>query len=120
MEKLVEKLPKNILVRLVDTARFSMIEQLSIIKKTDYYLGVHGAGLFLSSFMSKNSILHEISNPFKTKNLWLVSNLSGHKTYSDVFNISSTKIGDFEYLFFNPNDIANSVLKHMNESNFFN
>ena len=54
VEKLVEKLPKNILVRLVDIARFSMVEQISIIRKTDYFLGMHRAGLFFICIYAYN------------------------------------------------------------------
>ena len=120
VEKLVEKLPKNILVRLVDTAKLSMVKQISIIKKTDYFLGIHGAGLFLSAFMPTTSILHEISTPKKTINLLLVSNLSGHKTFSDILNATIKTINDCEYQFYDPDQVLSSVLKHMNETNFFN
>ena len=120
VEKLVEKLPKNILVRLVDTAKLSMVKQISIIKKTDYFLGIHGAGLFLSAFMPTTSILHEISTPKKTINLLLVSNLSGHKTFSDILNATIKTINDCEYQFYDPEQVTSSVLKHMDENNFFN
>ena len=120
VEKLVEKLPKNILVRLVDTAKLSMVKQISIIKKTDYFLGIHGAGLFLSAFMPTTSILHEISTPKKTINLLLVSNLSGHKTFSDILNATIKTINDCEYQFYDPDQVTSSVLKHMDENNFFN
>ena len=119
VEKLVEKLPKNILVRLVDTARITMVEQISIMRKTDYFLGIHGAGLFLSAFMPTTSILHEISTRFKSKNYLLVSNLSGHKTYSDILNATTKIIDKCHYQFYNPEQVSSSVLKHMNETNFF-
>ena len=119
VEKLVEKLPKNILVRLIDTAKFSMIDQISIIKKTNYFLGIHGAGLFLSVYMPLNSILHEISTPRKTQNLLLASNLSGHKTFSDILKAEIKIIDDCEYLFFDSDQVVDSVLRHMNETNFF-
>ena len=48
----------------MDTASLSYKEQISIMRKTDYYIGVHGAGLFLSVFMPTTSILHEISLTF--------------------------------------------------------
>ena len=119
VEKLVEKLPKNILVRLVDTARITMVEQISIMRKTDYFLGIHGAGLFLSAFMPTTSILHEISTRFKSKNYLLVSNLSGHKTFSDILNATTKIIDKCLYQFYNPEQVSSSVLKHMNETNFF-
>ncbi len=119
VEKLVEKLPKDILVRLVDTAKLSIIQQISIMRKTDYFLGIHGAGLFLSVFMPQTSILHEISMSKKRKNLLIASNLSGHKTYSDVLKAKIKKIDDCKYNFYDPNLIVSKVLNHMKESNFF-
>lgn len=118
-EKLYEDLPKNILIRLVDTANMTMIEQISIMKNTDYYLGIHGAGLFLSVFMPIKSILHEISTPKKTKNLLLTSRLSGHKTYSDVLMADIKIINNCEYVFFNPSDISKKVYLYMKDNNFF-
>ena len=123
VENLAKKLPKNYLIRLVDTAKLSMIEQISIIRKTDYFLGIHGAGLFLSVFMPTTSILHEIAT-FKTKrtkNLILASNLSGHKSFLDKFNGKIRIINNCEYEFYDPDIVASSVLKHINESiNTFN
>ena len=59
-------------------------QQIALVKDTDYFIGVHGAGLSLSIFMSNNAILHEILPYKKNKLLSLMSKLSGHKTYSDV------------------------------------
>ena len=120
IEKLAEVLPKNILIRLVDTASLSYKEQISIMRKTDYYIGVHGAGLFLSVFMPTTSILHEISLKKKTNNLLLMSNLSGHKTFSDIWNAKVQNLDGSQYVYFDPNEVAKSVLNHMNSSNFFN
>ena len=53
-------LPKNYLIRLVDTSSLSISEQISIMRQTDYLIGVHGAGLSLSIFMPSNAILYEI------------------------------------------------------------
>jgi hypothetical protein len=61
-DKLASILLKNILIRLVDTAGLSITEQISIMRKTDYLVGIHGAGLFLSVFMPNKSILHEITS----------------------------------------------------------
>lgn len=96
-----------------------MLQQISIIRKTDYFLGVHGAGLFLSVFMPKTSILHEIFTKQRTKNLALASNLSGHKTFLDKINAKIKIIDDCEYQFYDPDLISSAVLKRMNESNFF-
>ena len=59
-DKLSSILSKNYLIRLVDTASLSIIDQISIMRKTDYLIGIHGAGLSLSIFMPTHSILHEI------------------------------------------------------------
>ena len=118
VEKLYQKLPKNILIRLVDTGKLPMINQISIMRKTDYYLGIHGAGLFLSAFLPLKSILHEISTPKKTKNLLLVSHLSGHKTYCDILKAETKSIDGNEYIFFDPEEVSNKVLKNIKENNF--
>ena len=119
IEKLAEVLPKNILIRLVDTASLTIKEQISIMRKTDYYIGVHGAGLFLSVFMPTTSILHEISLRKKTNNLLLMSSLSGHRIFCDIWDARVQDIDGSKYVYFNPNIIANSVLRHMNSTNFF-
>ena len=119
LEKLTEILPKNILVRLVDTASLTLTEQISIMKKTDYFLGVHGAGLFLSVFLPAKSIVHEISLKSKTKNLLFMSILSGHKTFCDIWDIEQKEINGSNYAFFDPFSVAQAVVEHMSESNFF-
>ena len=85
-DKLASILPKNILIRLVDTASLSMKEQISIMRNTDYLVGIHGAGLSLSIFMPYKSILHEILHKESMKVLRLMSAMSGHKIYSDTIN----------------------------------
>ena len=120
VEKLTKILPNNILVRLVDTASLSIIEQISIMRKTDYFIGVHGAGLFLSVFMPTTSILHEISLKRKTNNLLLMSFLSGHKkTFWSIWDAEVKQINGNEYVFFDPDNVANSVIQNMNKSDFF-
>ena len=119
VEKITKILPKNILVRLVDTASLTMIEQISLMRKTDYYIGVHGAGLFLGVFLPTTSILHEISLIKKTNNLLFMSSLSGHKTFCDIWNATVIIKDESEYVYFDPDSVAESVLKHMKEVNFF-
>ena len=121
VEELTEKLPKNILVRLVDTASLTMKEQISLMRKTDYYLGVHGAGLFLSVFLPTTSILHEISLKRKTNNLLFMSRLSGHKTFCDIFNsdVYLKEIDGSEFIFFKPENVSMLVFNHMKETKFF-
>ena len=119
VENLSKVLPEKVLVRLVDTANLTMIEQISLMKKTDYLIGVHGAGLFLSVFMPLESVLHEISPPKKTNNLLLMSSLSGHRFFTDIFrNATVEEIDGSGYVFFNGRLVAYKVLKHMNETDF--
>ena len=115
---LVKILPKNILIRLVDTASLSISQQISIMQKTDYFLGIHGAGLILSIFLPPHSIVHEIKNKKEMNNLQILSILSGHICYSDIIEANIKNINHSEYLFFNPYDVAKNVLKHMKQNNF--
>jgi hypothetical protein len=118
-DKLASFLPKNILIRLVNTADVSISKQISIMRKTDYLVGVHGAGLCLSVFMPNESILHEILPRKYNGLLTLMSSLSGHKTYSDLIKCKKNFSGGNENLFFEPENFTNSVLNHMMENNFF-
>lgn len=120
IDKLASCLPGNVLVRLVDTAQLNISEQISIMKKTDYFIGVHGAGLFLSIFMPINSILQEISFGKKTTNLLKMSRLSGHIAYGDVIKANIESISDNEYIFFDSNNLTITILEHMKKNNFFN
>ncbi len=115
-DKLEKIIPSNFLIRLVDTASLSIIEQISLMKNTDYFIGIHGAGLALSIFMPNNSILHEILPYKKNQLLILMSKLSGHKTYSDIIKKRIKIIDKNEYIFFNENDFANCVLKRLKEN----
>jgi hypothetical protein len=118
-DKLASVLPKNILIRLVNTASLPMKEQISVIRKTDYLVGIHGAGLSLSIYMKKSAILHEILAAENLKVLVLMSALSGHKTYSDIINAKVKLDDDLEKVYFNTTDFANNVKKHMEENDFF-
>ena len=118
--KLYSFLPDNYLLRLVVTASLTIIEQISIMKKTDYFIGVHGAGLSLSIFMPKQSIFQEILPYKRNKLLLLMSKLSGHKTFSDIVKNEIKIINKNEYIYFDENDFTKIVKKHMKESNFIN
>ena len=111
----MEKFIKNILVRLVDTAKLTIVGQIFIIKKTNYYLGIHGSGLFLSLFMPTTSILHEISTPKKT-----IFILSEHKNYSDILRATTKSIDICEYQSYDLYQVTSSILRDMDENNFFN
>ena len=114
-DKLSSIIPNNFFIRFVDTAQLPIIQQISIMKSTDYLIGVHGAGLALSIFMPNNSVLHEILPYKKNKLLLLMSKLSGHRTYSDVIK-NKIKIIDYnEYIYFDEESFTRSVLKHIKE-----
>ena len=118
-DKLVLKVPKNISVRLIDTGKMPMREQISIMRDTDYLIGIHGAGLSLSIFLPKKSILHEILHSENLKVLAMMSALSGHKTYSDIIQAEVKNINENEYIFFNEDKFVQSVLGHLKENNYF-
>ena len=118
VEKLSEILPKHILIRLIDTASLSLTQQISLMRKTDIYVGVHGAGLMLSAFMPTTSILVELSLFKKTHNLVLMSRLSGHKTYSDIIDADTKYINGSQYIFFDPVSTSQKILQHINETQY--
>ena len=124
-KEIVEKLDsvlknKNVLIRLVDTARLPIETQISIMQKTDYFLGIHGAGIFLSIFMPSKSIVHEIKSKKRiTPNRPQIAGiLSGHKVYSDFVNIK-IKTNDFQEIYFvEESGLIKRVIKIMKENNF--
>ena len=123
VEKLDSILNKyNILVRLVDTALLPIEEQISIMQKTDYFLGIHGAGLFLSIYLPSHSIVHEIKSKKKqiTNRPQIIGIISGHKVYSDFIKII-IKNEDFqEKYFINKEDLIKHILNLMKKNNFLN
>jgi hypothetical protein len=117
-DKLSSILPKNYLIRLIDTASLSIIDQIAIMRKTDYLIGVHGAGISLSIFMPSHSILHEILPKKNIKVLVLMSALSGHKIYSDIIKSDLKLINNNDIYFFDKDEFAEKALKHI-KNNFF-
>jgi len=126
-EEILEKLDsvlfkEKFLIRLVDTASLSFEEQISLMQKTHYFLGIHGAGMFLSIFLPQKSIAHEI----KSKNRKIPNRpqiagiLSGHKYYSDFINVDIKKIDFQEKYFIDLNDLEKKVFKILTENNFLN
>ena len=118
-EKLANALPKDFLVRLIDTAGMTIREQISLIRKTDYLVGMHGAGLTLAIFMSNKSILHEVLPERNMKVLTFMSAMSGHITYSDILRSTRRYIEGNEYFFFREGHFVRKVLVHMRENNYF-
>ena len=124
-KEIVEKLDtilmkKNILIRLVDTANLPLETQISIMQKTDYFLGIHGAGIFLSIFLPNKSIVHEIKSKkkFTPNRPQIAGILSGHKVYSDFVKITIRIIDTQEMYFIDKNDLVKKVIKNMKEINF--
>ena len=109
-------LPKNYLIRLVDTSSLSISEQISIMRQTDYLIGVHGAGLSLSIFMPPHTILYEILPKKNIRVLVLMSALSGHKIYSDILKSELKIINNNDVYFFDKFEFAKNSLKHIKEN----
>ena len=89
------------------------------MRNTDYFIGLHGAGLSLSMFLPTNSILHEIQHNKIKSVLSLMSALSGHKTYCEIIESSVNDADGNEMVSFNEDDFVNHVLKRMKENNLF-
>ena len=89
-----------------------------LLRKTDYLIGIHGAGLSLSIFMPIKSIFNEIVPCKYLKLLQMMSSLSGHKTYSDLIKAKVRIIKNSEYIFFDIDEFALKILQRMKESNF--
>ena len=119
-DKLASILPDDILVRLINTASLPIKDQISVMRSTDYLIGIHGAGLSLSLFLPQKSIYHEILHGKNIPVLALISALSGHITYRDILKATTNRIDGNENVFFDENNFGDSVLGHMKENNFFN
>ena len=117
-DKLALALPKNYLIRLINTASLTIIEQISLMRKTDLLIGVHGAGITLAIFMPSKSILYEFLPKENNKDPIFISSLSGHKTYSIILKSKHKIINKNEVLFFNSNEFVESVLRLIKENNF--
>ena len=115
-DKLASKLPKNILLRLIDTAALPISQQISILRETDYFVGIHGAGLSLSIFAPNHCILHEVLPDNNMIGLLLMGALSGHKTYSDIIDSKIKDVEGNENVFFEPDNFVESVIEHMKEN----
>ena len=116
-EKLASRLPKNILLRLIDTASLPISQQISILRQTDYYVGIHGAGLCLSIFAPNHCIFHEVLPKYNMNGLLLMASLSGHKTYSDIINADIKNKDGNELVFFNEGEFVERVIQNLKENN---
>ena len=117
-DKLASLLPKNILVRLINNAKLKMEDQISLVRNTDYFVGMHGCGLSLMMFMPHNSIYHEVQQRQIRSQLCVMSALSGHRTFVDVLKNNITTVEGNEVITFDEDEFARKVLEHMKESNF--
>ena len=117
-EKLSKFLPEDYLIRLIDNSALSMTEQISLMLDTDYFIGVHGAGLYLIIFAPSHCILHEVLAKANMNWLLLMGSLSGHRYYSDIIKADTKKIEGSEYIFFNEDAFANTILQRMKSSGF--
>ena len=90
------------------------------MRKTDYLIGVHGAGLSLSIFMPLQSVFYEILPKQNIKVLALMSALSGHKVYRDIIKSKLEIINDNEVYYFDPKDFSEKALKHLKENRINN
>lgn len=117
VEKLSSVIPKDYLIRLVDTSSLSISEQISIIKSSDYVVGIHGAGFSLSIYAKYDCIIHEIWNQMYNHLLMRMSSLSGHKAYFDIIT-AKVDNKDHEYIYLQEDEFVNCVLKRMKENNF--
>ena len=116
VEKLSKSLPEDYLIRLIDTAGLSISEQISIMRKSDYFIGVHGAGLFLGIFTPNHCAFHEVLPSPNMNGLLLMGALSGHRTFSDVIQSSTRRVEGSDYIFFNENAFVNKILQRMKET----
>ena len=118
VEKLSLYLPKNILLRMVNTASLPISKQIALMKKTDYLIGIHGAGLYLSVFLPEQTILHELLPAPNMIVFQIISILSGHKSYYDIIKSEITNSNDSEEIKFDENEFITKVLKRLKDNNF--
>ena len=118
-EALAENVPKNIFIRLVDTAQLNIKDNIALMKRTDFLIGEQGAGLFLSIFLPPKSIVQEIKHKDNMNVLQLMSSLSGHETYSNIIKAKVEIIDSNEVLFFDVKQFVKVILNHMRKNKFF-
>ena len=117
-EKLASRLPKNVLLRLIDTAPLPIAKQIAIARQSDYFVGMHGGGLCLSIYAPNHCILHEILPKYNMNGLLLMASLSGHKTYSNIIQSQTKVIDETEYVFYDVEEFTDCVIQTMKENNF--
>ena len=104
-------------MRLIDTASLPIEQQISIMRNTDYFVGIHGAGLSLIIYAKKSCIYHEVLHSSNMNGLELFASTSGHKVYKDIIHAEVKYINENENIFFNVEDFASIIISHLKESN---
>lgn len=89
------------------------------MQKTDYFLGIHGAGITLGIFLPKNSIIHEIKYKKEPNRPIILGKLTGHKVYSEFMNVSIKLENSRENVYIKGEKLVQSVLKNMEENHYF-
>ena len=87
------------------------------MRKTDYFVGIHRAGLTLAIFAPKHCIFHKVLHKNNMNGLLLMASLSGHKTYLDIISYEERIIDTCENIFFDEEKFVEKVLSHMKENN---
>ena len=116
-DKLSTLLPKNFLLRLIDTASLPIEQQITIMRNTDYFVGIHGAGLSLIIYAKPSCIYHEVLHSPNMNGLELFAATSGHRVYKDIIDAEVKDVDGNENIFFNVEHFAKSVISHLKESN---
>ena len=117
--KLANSLPNDFVVRLINTAALPIAKQISVMRNTDYFIGIHGAGISLSIFLPKNAIVHEVSISNKRYLIRVMASMSGHITYSDIIKSNINHADGNENISLDEDDFSKSVLSNMKKNKFF-
>ena len=117
--KLANSLPNDFVVRLINTAALPIAKQISVMRNTDYFIGMHGAGISLSIFLPKNAIVHEVSISNKRYLIRVMASMSGHITYSDIIKSNINHADGNENISLDEDDFSKSVLSNMKKNKFF-
>ena len=88
------------------------------MRNTDYFIGVHGAGLFLGIFAPNRAPFHEVLPTYNMNGLLLFGALSGHRVFSDIIQSYTKRVEGSEYIIFNEDAFTNRIIQRMKESGF--
>lgn len=119
MEALSKIVRENTLIRLVDTAKFDIEGQISVINRTDFFIGIHGAGLTLAVYAPKHTIFQEIYHSPNVDWLRFLAVVSGHRSFKDHIRNRVEHDGN-EQVHFDIDDFVNLIKRRINEVDFYN